>query len=927
MATEYKLPFTAAEIRERLEKINKLVSTVNGVAPDANGNIEIKSGGASSWNDLADKPFGENATIIGDTFTWDGNINDRTYVKAFIEDAAVYSVHVSDIVPSNEEIKKGGYYFINGNPIPYTADNVLAHEDGKSASIASGSLFFIVFAREDNLVLHSPLGDMRFPKKGMYFGSSSDMNLLVTGLSINDYIFIETEIEPLDTKYLPEHLQFGPKKILVDNSIEFYGSAKAENGNLIWDGDTTGLITTSSTNENVESMYFVTNDTALLKHDSGISVTYTAGDKTVTEPINLLSSYINPADFDKIKIFANIGESVNITVVAEDNFTYMLAGVVPVTFPKKGIYIDKIPVTLSIDGYEFKETSGVTEEEIIKPLDIKYLPESHQFRETTVTKDVITWDGKTDGLDSVANMLYKISDAVPSFTDLQNGGIIKAYSYGDEEIVEFTDSDVIDATSIGLGINIIMIYPSSGIPIFIAIKDSAIIAFEGGLLTFEKAGVYFPCLGEEYISYFAINNYTFASSVIKPFDTKYLPKSHQFGGSITTTDTLTWDRIINENDINIGYYYLIKLTSYVPTLEDLANGGTVIINVEGNIQRIEFTHYEDLGNGMLIAANENWDDDGNDWSEMCPFILPTELSEGGITASKGIYTMGIPSIIELVSFNINNYTFTVDRNVKTIDKMYLPSIKDSDLNIFEKVPTYVMTDELTWNGDTEGLYSCGGTAWLVSNTVPTLAQLHQGGRIRLISPSMGMNDDRTFTVITYNDLPDVAFLRGADEFEVMVVFKDNAIISSSGTLCEKAGIYFYNREIYYTEELILYGYSEDFSVIKSQAKLKKEYLPASNTPATFTIDSPAVGTFHNGTVTCDKSLEDLIALSLEELYNVNILAPNIAGTDFIAKPVSVLKTSSGGVVISFLAITYLGFNAYYIKPTETGGWSIVSALG
>lgn len=41
MATEYKLPYTASEIEEKLRKIDNLVQSVNGVCPDTNGNVEI----------------------------------------------------------------------------------------------------------------------------------------------------------------------------------------------------------------------------------------------------------------------------------------------------------------------------------------------------------------------------------------------------------------------------------------------------------------------------------------------------------------------------------------------------------------------------------------------------------------------------------------------------------------------------------------------------------------------------------------------------------------------------------------------------------------------------------------------------------------------------------------------------------------------
>ena len=54
---EFKLDYTANEVNEKLGKIDNLVATVNGVAPDANGNIAIDSiagedgiSATHSWN-------------------------------------------------------------------------------------------------------------------------------------------------------------------------------------------------------------------------------------------------------------------------------------------------------------------------------------------------------------------------------------------------------------------------------------------------------------------------------------------------------------------------------------------------------------------------------------------------------------------------------------------------------------------------------------------------------------------------------------------------------------------------------------------------------------------------------------------------------------------------------------------------------------
>lgn len=42
MADEFKLSYTASEINNKLQKVGKCVTAINGTQPDSNGNIEVK---------------------------------------------------------------------------------------------------------------------------------------------------------------------------------------------------------------------------------------------------------------------------------------------------------------------------------------------------------------------------------------------------------------------------------------------------------------------------------------------------------------------------------------------------------------------------------------------------------------------------------------------------------------------------------------------------------------------------------------------------------------------------------------------------------------------------------------------------------------------------------------------------------------------
>lgn len=111
MATEYKLSYTASEIDEKLNKIDNLAkkseipTKVSELENDAGyitkDDIPEGSGGASSWNDLKDKPFGEETVVVNEplNITWDGN----TEGLVSIADTPFYKV--SDLVLTDEQIK------------------------------------------------------------------------------------------------------------------------------------------------------------------------------------------------------------------------------------------------------------------------------------------------------------------------------------------------------------------------------------------------------------------------------------------------------------------------------------------------------------------------------------------------------------------------------------------------------------------------------------------------------------------------------------------------------------------------------------------------------------------------------------------------------------------------------------------------------
>ena len=162
------------------------VKTVNGVEPDENGNIEVEAGsvgGVSSWNDLTDKPFGEESIALD--IQWDGEISDRVYV----EQDSWYYVHVDDsVLPAEAFIGMSLSYIENGESLVITLD---------------GSK---IFYQNDVLIIYRnavvipydnyDMGGLVLPKAGIYFAKRTDTDFYTTSLKGEASI-----LKKLDSKY------------------------------------------------------------------------------------------------------------------------------------------------------------------------------------------------------------------------------------------------------------------------------------------------------------------------------------------------------------------------------------------------------------------------------------------------------------------------------------------------------------------------------------------------------------------------------------------------------------------------------------------------------------------------------------------------------------------------------------------------------
>lgn len=139
---------------------------------------------------------------------------------------------------------------------------------------------------------------------------------------------------------------------------------------------------------------------------------------------------------------------------------------------------------------------------------------------TTVGGDTLTWDGNTEGLLNFANMMFKVSDAVPTAEDFANGFEAAARNADGEE----TTTSATYANMENQG----MLNQQEG---FIILGDFGIVVMKDNLdlgngVVYPEAGVWLMNSNSAYVSRFTIPGYTgfeTTTTVVKPLDEKYMP--------------------------------------------------------------------------------------------------------------------------------------------------------------------------------------------------------------------------------------------------------------------------------------------------------------------------------------------------------------------------------------------------------------------
>lgn len=466
------------------------------------------------WTDIIDRAFGEFPADKGIDTVISNDIVHGKYVK------------VSDAIPTLAEVQQGGtasYYNVADGEI--TGELVTANFPEGDYTITGTTNGIRINYDGVPIVLISyngnpTFGAVTFPvvtEAGVYFDAG--LYRCMHSLTINNYTGFEV-IRTLPKKYLPEDI--GAVKTVnntapdeagnINIKIEANKAFTSEYSNtLTWDGNTAGR-------PNIENADFKVYDEAptVAEASEGGYFKYEENGeiKTFTFTADDVSSWNDD-------IFAIYGSDFGeIVVVSKDGASYQ-----NMTNLEKGVYISsyssKYISEIMFNGYEFAT-------QVLKG---ECLPKhEHSWRDI---KDPIFGEVKSGNGDTVVSdkvvygNYHKVSDAVPTFTDI-NKGVQLTYHWVEDGKVS-RNSRTFDSTDQYYGVSestagIVITYDGTPL-VVISLTGSSNI----GGWTFEditEAGTYFrqdSC----YCTYsLTINEYTGYPYMFEKIPERYLPEDY-----------------------------------------------------------------------------------------------------------------------------------------------------------------------------------------------------------------------------------------------------------------------------------------------------------------------------------------------------------------------------------------------------------------
>lgn len=277
--------------------------------------------------------------------------------------------------------------------------------------------------------------------------------------------------------------------------------------------------------------------------------------------------------------------------------------------------------------------------------------------------------------------------------------------------------------------------------VFIAPTDNCI--FNG--LSFPKKGVYF--LAYSYLPLgidFSLTNVSGLKTIGTSFS-ESCPMESRFEtvsktlSSETIGTTLTWDGTTDGYEtISLMGTNVVRLADCTLSYEELATKtitGSITMS-DGTIVEATNITIENTGkvSGILLA-----DASGNSYTI---YVAHTDnaVVEILVLPKAGFYFINQDGVY-ISSLSLGDYTFILSQSETST---YLKYEHLPEALRFGEIETEIRGDTLTWDGNTEGKINLDGEGfYLVSDAVPTLAELQKGGTV-LASTSAGAEESVQF---------------------------------------------------------------------------------------------------------------------------------------------------------------------------------------
>lgn len=140
----------------------------------------------------------------------------------------------------------------------------------------------------------------------------------------------------------------------------------------------------------------------------------------------------------------------------------------------------------------------------------------------------------------------------------------------------------------------------------------------------------------------------------------------------------------------------------------------------------------------------------------------------------------------------------------------------------------VASNELTWDGNTDGVYNVMGMFYHVSESIPALEELQQGGTITFAGADVTFDATSVMDLESLGAGKDCYIIMGSGTYVAGVVLKEGATATLEGftVTFDKAGVYFLHNAEYgvCTSKLIINNYNFTTTAIEP---LPEKYLPPS----------------------------------------------------------------------------------------------------